>query len=103
MTMPQTISSAGKVLPLSGVGVGAREVLGAGLASCGSGEEAREKKLSRMRFVILANVALKMSFPGCGAGCGTSEPAGTRPRVDGCVTEVRGGGEIATFTPVLSA
>jgi len=51
-----------------------------------------------MREVIVANVALILRLFGCGRGGAMNRPGGTI----GLRTEVRGGGEMTTFTPVLS-
>jgi len=51
-----------------------------------------------MREVIVANVALILLLFCCGGAGGMNRPTGTK----GLRTEVRGGGEMTTFTPVLS-
>ncbi len=94
--MPQTTSSAGKVLPVGGLT--ASEMDGVALDGAGSWPESREKKLSRIRLLILANVAIMLRFAGLAWGAG----AGRVPGFGGYLTDVPGVGEMATFMPVLS-
>ncbi len=94
--MPQTISSAGKVLLVGGLAVSVAG--GVVLEGAYSPPDAREKRLSRIRLLILANVALMLRFAGLVWGNDAGSSAGT----GGYLTDVPGVGEIATFITVLS-